>query len=88
MIDGTRSVGSLQEATLLTLVMDGVTPSSQPVGALMGKPLPTIDMDADISEAYRLLLSGSNALIAAENGVPRSVVTRIDLIDYYTRRSA
>ncbi len=53
----------------------------------MGKPLPTIDLDTDISEAYRLLLAGSNALIASENGIPRSVITRIDLIDYYVRRS-
>ncbi|HVO39539.1 MAG TPA: cystathionine beta-synthase [Spirochaetia bacterium] len=88
-IEGNRSVGSLQEATLLTLVFDGVTPENQHVGPLMGKPLPTIDMDTDISEAYRLLLSGASALIAAENGVPRSVLTRIDLIDFYaSRRSA
>jgi predicted transcriptional regulator len=45
-------------------------------------------MGADIGEAYRLLLSGSNALIVVDSGAPRSVITRIDLIDYYTRRSA
>jgi len=81
-------VGSLQESTLLALVFDGVTPANQGVGVVMGKPLPTIDLDADIGEAYRLLLAGANALIALENGTPCSVVTRIDLIDYYTRRSS
>ena len=54
----TRSVGSLQESTLLALVFDGVNPANQRVGVVMGKPLPTIDMDADLGEAYRLLLSG------------------------------
>ena len=87
-LDGTRSVGSLQESTLLALVFDGVNPANQRVGVVMGKPLPTIDMDADLGEAYRLLLSGSNALIAVADGAPRSVVTRIDLIDYYARRGA
>jgi cystathionine beta-synthase len=87
-LDGTRSVGSLQESTLLALVFDGVNPANQRVGVVMGKPLPTIDMDADLGEAYRLLLSGSNALIAMADGAPRSVVTRIDLIDYYARRGA
>jgi len=87
-LDGKRSVGSLQESTLLALVFDGVTPANQGVGVVMGKPLPTIDLDADIGEAYRLLLAGANALIALENGTPCSVVTRIDLIDYYTRRSS
>ncbi len=86
-LDGRRSVGSLQEATLLALVFDGVNPANQRVGSVMGKPLPTIELDTDISEAYRLLLAGSSALIASENGAPRSVITRIDLIDYYIRRS-
>lgn len=86
-LDGARSVGSLQEATLLALVFDGVNPANQRIGGVMGKPLPTIDLGTDISEAYRLLLAGSNALIASENGTPRSVVTRIDLIDFYIRRS-
>jgi cystathionine beta-synthase len=87
-LDGARSVGSLQESTLLALVFDGVNPANQRVGVVMGKPLPTLDMDADISEAYRLLLAGMNALIVVENGTPRSIVTRIDLIDYYMRRTA
>jgi cystathionine beta-synthase len=87
-IDGNKSVGSLQESTLLALIFDGVTPANQGVGVVMGKPLPTIDLDADIGEGYRLLLAGANALIAMENGTPRSVITRIDLIDYYTRRSS
>ncbi len=87
-LDGTTSVGSLQESTLLATVFDGVNPANQPVGAVMGKPLPTLDIGADIGEAYRLLLAGVNAVIAVENGAPRSVLTRIDLIDYYARRSA
>jgi cystathionine beta-synthase len=87
-IDGARSVGSLQEATLLSLVFDGVDPRNQRVGAVMGTPLPLIDIEADLAEAYRLLRAGANALVVVEAGTPRSVVTRIDLIDYYSRREA
>ena len=87
-IDGDRSVGSLQESTLLSLLSGGVTPENQRVGPVMGKPLPAIDIETDLSEAYRILLGGANALIATENGVPRTVVTRIDLVDYYARRGA
>jgi cystathionine beta-synthase len=87
-MDDGRSVGSLQESTLLSLVFDGVNPANQDVAAVMGKPLPALDLDADVGEAYRLLLAGANALIVLEGGVPRSVVTRIDLIDWYARRTA
>ena len=78
-------MGSLQESTLLSLVVDGVTPDSQRVGAVMGAALPSIDMDADIGEAYRLLRGGANALTVIESGSPRAVVTRIDLVDFYTK---
>jgi cystathionine beta-synthase len=87
-IEGKRSVGSLQESTLLALVFDGVNPANQRVGVVMGKPFPTLDTAADIGEAYRLLQAGANALIVVDDGTPRSVLTRIDLIDYYTRRTA
>ena len=84
-IDNDKSVGNLQEATLLKLVYDGVDFANQQVSAVMGKPLPTIDSKTDISEAYRILLSGANAVIVTENNKPKSILTRIDLIDFYTR---
>jgi cystathionine beta-synthase len=87
-MDGARPVGSLQEATLLSLMADGVDLSGKRIGAVMGKPLPLVDMDADVAEAQRLLQAGANALIVVDEGIPSSVITRIDLIDYYTRRSA
>jgi cystathionine beta-synthase len=87
-MEGGRPVGSLQESTLLSLVVDGVTPDSQRVGAVMGAALPSIDMDADVGEAYRLLRGGANALFVIEGGSPRAVVTRLDLVDFYTRKSA
>jgi cystathionine beta-synthase len=87
-LDGHASVGSLQESTLLALVFDGVDPRNQRVGAVMSKPFPTLDLGADVGEAYRLLLGGAGALVLVSGGVPKSVITRIDLIDYYTRRSA
>jgi cystathionine beta-synthase len=85
-MEGGRPVGSLQESTLLSLVVDGVTPDSQRVGAVMGAALPSIDMDADIGEAYRLLRGGASALTVIEGGSPRAVVTRIDLVDFYTKQ--
>jgi cystathionine beta-synthase len=87
-IDGSRSVGSLQESTVLKLVGDGIDPANQRVGAVMGKPLPVIDLETRVSEANRLLMAGSGALIAAERGVPKAVITRIDLIDFFTRRAS
>jgi cystathionine beta-synthase len=87
-LEGSRCVGSLQESTLLKIVEGGIDPAGQKVGAVMGRPLPVIDMETDVTEANRLLMAGAGALIAAEGGNPRAVITGIDLIDFYTRRAS
>ncbi len=85
-IEKNKSVGSLQESTLLKLVYDGVDINNQKVSAVMGKPLAILDAQTEVSEAYRVLLSGNNAVIISFEGVPRSILTSIDLIDFYSRR--
>ena len=85
-IEKRHSVGCLQESTLLKLVYDGIDLSNQKVSLVMAKPLPEIDEEAGISEAYRVLLSGSNALVVLKAEKPYAVLTRIDLIDFYMQR--
>ncbi|HWQ09426.1 MAG TPA: pyridoxal-phosphate dependent enzyme, partial [Holophaga sp.] len=87
-LEGHRSVGSLQESTLLKLVHDGLDFADQSVKSVMGKPLPTLDVDTEVTEAYRLMLAGHNAVIATAGDIHRSVVTRIDLIDFLSRRAS
>ena len=87
-LDGGRAVGSLQESSFLKLVWDGLDFRNQQVNAVMGQPLPTLDWGTEVTEAYRLLLSGTNALLVTQDGVPTSVLTRIDLIDFLSRRTS
>ncbi|MGM0365160.1 MAG: cystathionine beta-synthase [Actinomycetota bacterium] len=85
-IDRDRVAGSLDEASLMKLLHDGMDFSHTPVSAVMGSPLPTLDQDVDMLEAYRILLSGTTAIIALKNGVPAGVITRADLINFWSNR--
>ena len=87
-IDNNTCVGSLQEATLLKLVYDGIDITNQDVRAVMGKPLPIVDSTTEASEAYRILLSGASAVLVTHNTIPQTILTRIDLIDYYVRNKS
>jgi cystathionine beta-synthase len=87
-LDGGKAVGSLQESSFLKLIWDGLDFRNQQVNAVMGQPLPTLDSGTEVTEAYRLLLSGTNALLVTQDGVPTSILTRIDLIDFLSRRTA
>ena len=85
-IDKSQVVGSMDEASLMKLLHDGVDFTEQQISAVMGKPLPTMDEEVDISEAYRLLLSGTIGVIVTRNRVPIGVITRADLINYWVMR--
>ena len=81
-VDKDKVVGSLDEASLMKLLHDGVDFSKQEISIVMGKPLPALDEEIDATEAYRLLLSGTTGLVVTKNGIPAGVITRTDLINY------
>ncbi len=84
--DNKKAVGSLDEASMMKLLHDGVDFTKQEISAVMGKPMPTLEDEVDISEAYRLLLSGTIGVIVTRNNVPVGVITRTDLINYWVIR--
>ena len=66
---------------------DGIDFNQQQVFEVMGKPLPILDKDVDITEAYRVLLSGTTGIIVTEDEIPIGVVTRVDLISYWATQN-
>lgn len=86
-IDNNDVVGSLNEASLMKLLHEGINFSNQEVSAVMGKPLPILDEKVDISEAYRVLLSGTTGIIIERHDVPIGLITRADLIKYWINQT-
>ena len=81
-----RSVGSIQEVTLARVLHDNADPKKLGIGEVMARPLPTLDANVHLDEAYRLLLSGNTGVLAAIDGKVQDIVTRIDLVQYYQMR--
>jgi cystathionine beta-synthase len=84
-LDNGKPVGSIQEITLARVLHDKADPSQVPVGEIMARPLPQLDTSVHLDEAYRLLLAGNTGVLAVENGRVVDIVTRIDLVQYWTR---
>ncbi|MFA5858858.1 MAG: cystathionine beta-synthase [Elusimicrobiota bacterium] len=78
-----KFVGSLQEAALMKFLHDGIDFNNQKISAIMGQPLPALDENIEISEAYRILLSGTTAIVVTRNDNPAGIITRSDLINYW-----
>lgn len=85
-VSGDKVVGSLSEATVLKLVHDNKDLKHTTIHAVMGKPFPSLDAAIDANEAYRLLLSGNDAVIVVDQGKPMGIVTRLDLVDIWMKQ--
>ena len=82
-IEGENIVGSLNEASLMHLLHDGIEFDRQEIATVMGKPLPSLDENTDISEAYRILLSGATGIVVNRKDSPIGLITRADLVVYW-----
>ncbi len=76
-----RLVGCVEEGTLMSRVLEDPASLSAAVVEAMGKPLPTIEGGQSVGEAIRLL-ADRNAVVVMEDGDPRGILTRFDLIEY------
>jgi cystathionine beta-synthase len=85
-IDSGEIVGSLNEASLMQLLHDGIDFQLQDIKSVMGKPLPALDENTDVSEAYRILLSGATGVVVKRKELPIGLVTRTDLVNYWISR--
>ena len=84
MQDG-KPVGSVQEVTLARVLHDYGDPAKVKVGDIMARPLPQMDVSTHLDEAYRLLLSGNTGVLAVSGGKVVDIVTRIDLVQYWSQ---
>jgi len=80
-IDKGEVVGSVNEDSVMKVLHDGADAAEEIISDVMGSPLPALDEETLISEAYRLLLSGNPGIIVKRKKVPVGIVTRTDLID-------
>ncbi|WP_165243968.1 cystathionine beta-synthase [Paludisphaera soli] len=84
-VDRGVAVGSIQEVTVARILHDRRDPAKVPVGEVMARPLPQVDVKMNLDEAYRLLLAGNPGVLATSEGAVVDIVTRIDLVQYWNR---
>ncbi len=79
-------VGSVQETVLMNRIFEDSSCLSQQVREVMSEALPTITQDTKVAAVYQILLEGRPAvLVLGANSLPTGIVTKIDLIDHFSR---
>ena len=87
-MDRETVVGSLNESSIMKILHDGLDVANQETAAVMTKPMPSLDIQTDAAEAYRLLLAGAPAIVVTMGAERRGMglITRSDLIATWIRR--
>ncbi len=80
-LDENRSVGSLTEADLMSMIIDDPATIERKVSEVMGKPYPVIDESEDIRHGIQYLKE-SPAILVSQYGRLIGILTRYDVLDF------
>lgn len=79
---GKEIAGSVNDVGIMQAVFDRSDLLHKHVEEVMGRPFPSLDTDAEIDRAYKLLTLANSAIVVLDGGRPIGVVTRQDIISY------
>ncbi|HET7676568.1 MAG TPA: pyridoxal-phosphate dependent enzyme, partial [Candidatus Limnocylindrales bacterium] len=79
-------VGSISEKGLLDRAYRDPEVVERTVGEVMDRPLPTVDLDAALDDAFRILSDGAPAIVVVDGERPAGVVTKLDLLEFLAHR--
>ncbi len=77
-----RPVGSVTESALLGAVMEDPAQLANEIREVADAPFPVVDADAELSEITGRLTRQNPAILVAENGSVRGILTRYDVIHH------
>ncbi|MGZ6259235.1 MAG: cystathionine beta-synthase [Candidatus Limnocylindrales bacterium] len=80
-------VGSISEKSLLDRAYRDPAVVERTVGEVMERPLPLIETNAPLDEAFRLLSEGAPALVAVAQDRPAGIVSKLDLLEFLAHRT-
>jgi len=83
--DGT-SVGSLREGELLKRLVELPKLQQDRIRDVMGPPFPMVDPRSSLEQAYKHLQRGNEALLVGKEGALEGIITRIDIIEYLSKK--
>jgi cystathionine beta-synthase len=81
-LKGRAVVGTLNDAEVLGAALEDPASMARPLDAVMTGPLPRIALDAQLSEAKRMLARRTPALLVMDGDEVAGVLTRFDIIEY------
>jgi cystathionine beta-synthase len=80
-------LGTVYDDTVMKKLLTREASLSQPCQEAMDTALPSLDSKADISELYKQLTAGHNAVVITRDGKAVGVLTKMDVIAHLSKRA-
>jgi cystathionine beta-synthase len=81
-LEGSRSVGSLEDGALMTRVLEDSGLLQQKVSRVMGPPFPVVGANDPLDEALRPLARKQSAVLVMDDGSITGILTRFDFLKF------
>jgi cystathionine beta-synthase len=81
-LEGNRSIGSLEDGPVMTRVLEDSSLLQQKVGRVMGPPFPVVGMADPLQEALRPLPRKQAAVLVMDDGSITGILTRFDFLKF------
>ncbi len=85
-VEDGKLIGSVEEITVMHALHRGVSPDTK-LREIIARPLPVVSPETSVEEAYRILLSGTPAVLVIQDNEIMGILTRSDLIRFYELRT-
>ena len=85
-MDGDRPVGSVTEYFLTERALESTRFLDATVGEVMDEPFPVVGAEEPVEAVTKLLTKATPALLVADGGAVRGIVTRSDLLQFLMAR--
>jgi cystathionine beta-synthase len=87
-MDGDKVLGLIHEVDLLKLLLSGVGNAQSSIEPIVQGNFPTVTEDETLESVSQIFTRMSKeAVMVVRDGVPRDIITKIDLIDYLLHRN-
>jgi len=86
-IDEGHVLGTVYDDTIMKKLLTREASLAQPSEEVMDPALPSVDSNADISELYRHLTAGHNAVVVTRDKKAVGVLTKMDVIAHLSKKS-
>ena len=83
--DPNEIVGTVQEGSLMSALLDGKIRGEDSVRGVMEPALPKVSGEESISQALKQMAEHRNAVLVDEGGRVTGIVSRFDLIEFVAR---